>query len=171
MDNTKYVIVVGIDYTTASDRALHEAFALARSRYGAQLHVANVRTTIDPQTSTPGAPNPLPPWAQWATELREYVAHMAAAFEATDSAPPFRELYTHQRMNDPARELIALAAEVHADLLVVGAHDWHEASRMTLGSVAAAVSRLAACPVLVVRAPSANDTTSPSAADAPTTSA
>lgn len=169
MDSAKYVIVVGIDYTTASDRALHEAFALARGRYGAQLHVANVRSSVATQTSSAGAPSPLPPWAQWATELREYVAHIASAFEAEDGAAPFQQLYTHQRMNDPARELVALAAEVHADLLVVGAHDWHEASSTTLGSVAAAVSRLAACPVLVVHSPSANETTSPAGATTTTT--
>ncbi len=64
---------------------------------------------------------------------------------------PFQHLYTHQRSNDPAHELAQLAADVEADLVVVGTHDWHGVTRLVLGSVAEAVTRLAPCPVLVVR--------------------
>jgi nucleotide-binding universal stress UspA family protein len=152
MSNPKYVIVVGIDYGAASERALDEAFALASTKPGAQLHVANVRSAVGVQTGAPaGAPNPLPPWAEWQTQLREYVAQRVAAFQAAAGVTPFQHLYTHQRMNAPAHELAQLAADVEADLVVVGAHDWHGVGRLVLGAVADAVTRLAPCPVLIVR--------------------
>jgi len=147
MNKAKYVIVVGVDYSTASERALDEAFTVACSKHGAQLHVVNVRAPLDEAT----AANALPPWDYWAAELREYVARQAAAFEATAGVAPFPHLYTHQRMNDPARELAQLAAAVEADLVVVGTHGWHGVSQPTAGSVAEAITRLAPCPVLVVR--------------------
>jgi nucleotide-binding universal stress UspA family protein len=132
MNTPKYVIVVGIDYSTASERALDEALALACAKHGAQLHIANVRSALD-------------------GELREYVARQVAVFQATAGVAPFQHLFTHQRMNDPAHELAQLAADVDADLLVVGTHDWRGEPRPMLGSVAEAVTRLAPCPVLVVR--------------------
>ena len=151
MNKPKYVIVVGIDYSTASDRALDEALALACAKHGAQLHIANVRSALDAPTASNGAPAPLPPWEYWAGELREYVARQVAVFQATAGVAPFQHLFTHQRMNDPAHELAQLAADVDADLLVVGTHDWRGEPRPMLGSVAEAVTRLAPCPVLVVR--------------------
>ncbi|MEO6598931.1 MAG: universal stress protein [Polyangiaceae bacterium] len=149
MNKPKYVVVVGIDYSGASERALDEAFTLASYKPGAQLHIANVRSPSPVVLA--GIPLPLPPWAEWQTELREYVARRVAAFQATAGVTPFKHLYTHQRMSDPAHGLAQLAADVEADLVVVGTHDWHGASRLLLGSVAEAVSRLAPCPVLIVR--------------------
>lgn len=149
MNKPKYVIVVGIDYSTASERALDEAFELAVTKHGVQLHIVNVRSAFSAQTAFFGALVPLPPWQDWATELREYVARKVTAFQATAGVAPFHHLYTHQRMNDPAHELVQLAADVEADLLVVGTHDWRGVAR--LGSVAETVSRTAPCPVLVVR--------------------
>ena len=150
MNKRKYVIVVGVDYSAASERALNEAFALAHTKHGAQLHIVNVRATPDESIAASGEVAPLPPLEYWAAELREYVARRAAAFEATASVAPLPHLYTHQAMNDPAQEITRLAANVDADLVVVGTHEWHGVPR-ALGSVAEAVTRLAPCPVLVVR--------------------
>jgi len=145
----KYVLVVGIDYTAASERALDEAFALGRSKYGVQLHVVNVRPAPSDPTATDEV-SALPPWRYWAIELQEYVARKVAAFRATAGAAPFQHLYTDQRMGDPAHELTELAASLKADLLVLGTHDWQKTSGAAPDSVAEAVSRLARCPVLVV---------------------
>ncbi|HYQ44450.1 MAG TPA: universal stress protein [Polyangiaceae bacterium] len=150
MTNRKYVIVVGIDYSAASERALNEAFTLARTKHGAQLHVINVRAAPDEPVRDSGQAAPLPPLEYWTAELREYVARQAAAFEATARVAPLPHLYTHQGMNDPAQEIARLAANVDADLVIVGTHEWHGVPR-ALGSVAEAVTRLAPCPVLVVR--------------------
>ncbi|HEX2671511.1 MAG TPA: universal stress protein, partial [Polyangiaceae bacterium] len=92
---SKYVIVVGIDYSTAAERALDEAFALGRGKYGVQLHVVNVRPAPSDPTATDEV-SALPPWRYWAIELQEYVARKVAAFRATAGATPFQHLYTDQ---------------------------------------------------------------------------
>jgi len=150
MNKAKYSIVVGVDYSAASERALHEAFALACTKHGAQLHIVNVRAVPDEPNPSLGETAASPPLEHWTAELREYVARQAAAFQASASAPPFAHLHTYQCVNDPAEELARVAATIDADLVVVGTHEWHGVPR-ALGSVAEAVTRLAPCPVLVVR--------------------
>lgn len=56
------------------------------------------------------------------------------------------------RAGDPAREIVAEAAEWQADLLVVGTHGRKGPSRLLIGSVAEAVVRNALCDVLVIPA-------------------
>ncbi|HYQ28399.1 MAG TPA: universal stress protein [Polyangiaceae bacterium] len=80
MNKPKYVIVVGIDYSMASERALDEALTLASSKHGVHLHVVNVRGVVDEHATSVEAPAPPPPWRYWAAELREYVARKVAAF-------------------------------------------------------------------------------------------
>lgn len=53
----------------------------------------------------------------------------------------------------PYREIVVLAGEERADLIVVGTHARGGLERALLGSVADRVIRLAPCPVLSVRGP------------------
>jgi nucleotide-binding universal stress UspA family protein len=57
------------------------------------------------------------------------------------------------RRGSPSTEIVALASEEHADLLVIGTHGRGGVSRALLGSVADRVIRTAPCPVLTVRKP------------------
>jgi nucleotide-binding universal stress UspA family protein len=52
---------------------------------------------------------------------------------------------------DAATEIVALARDVKADLIVMGTHGRTGLSRLALGSVAEAVLRRAQCPVLTVK--------------------
>ena len=54
---------------------------------------------------------------------------------------------------DPRSCIAQAAAEIHADLIVLGTHGRRGFARALLGSVAEAVARVAPCPVLLVRAP------------------
>jgi nucleotide-binding universal stress UspA family protein len=54
---------------------------------------------------------------------------------------------------DAAREIVRVATEVKADLIVLGTHGRGGLSRLLMGSVAEVVMRNAPCPVLTVRAP------------------
>ncbi|HTM22059.1 MAG TPA: universal stress protein, partial [Kofleriaceae bacterium] len=60
-------------------------------------------------------------------------------------------LFLHARIGAPAREIVELAEEVEADIVVVGTHGRHGINRLVLGSVAEHVVRDAHCPVLVAR--------------------
>ena len=57
------------------------------------------------------------------------------------------------RTGAPHEEIVALATDELADLLVIGTHGRGGMSRVLLGSVADRVVRLAPCPVLTVRGP------------------
>ncbi len=48
-------------------------------------------------------------------------------------------------------EIVQLAANLHADLIVVGTHNYSTLKRLVIGSVAEQVVRKASCPVLVMR--------------------
>jgi len=55
-----------------------------------------------------------------------------------------------ERIGDPAQELVAVASELDADLVVVGRRGGPEEQRVEPGSVSADVVRRAPCDVLVV---------------------
>ena len=54
---------------------------------------------------------------------------------------------------EPYREILRVAAEQHAGLIVVGAHSKGAVERMFVGSTAQHVVRQAVCPVLTIRQP------------------
>ena len=54
----------------------------------------------------------------------------------------------------PYHEIVTLARDKHADLIVIGTHGRGGVNRALLGSVADRVVRLAPCPVLTVHEPS-----------------
>ncbi|HUG36014.1 MAG TPA: universal stress protein [Candidatus Limnocylindrales bacterium] len=57
------------------------------------------------------------------------------------------------RTGTPYREIVDLATDERADLVIIGTHGRGGMSRALLGSVADRVVRLAPCPVLTVRQP------------------
>jgi nucleotide-binding universal stress UspA family protein len=61
------------------------------------------------------------------------------------------EVEFHTRHGEAATEILRLADEVRADLIVVGTHGRTGLSWMLAGSVATSVLRRALCPVLAVR--------------------
>jgi len=70
-----------------------------------------------------------------------------AASKAQHEAPVF----VHLRIGRPWEEVVRVAAEIWADLVVVGTHARTGVPRLLLGSQAEEVVRRASCPVLVVR--------------------
>jgi hypothetical protein len=75
------------------------------------------------------------------------VTQRAAASVVANSA----RFFGHLRTGDPAREIVQLASDVAADLIVVGTHGRTGMMKLLLGSVAQTVLTNAACPVLVVK--------------------
>jgi nucleotide-binding universal stress UspA family protein len=59
--------------------------------------------------------------------------------------------HVHVAVGIPAREILALAADLEADLVVVGSDETNRLERWLLGSVAELVAREARCSVLVAR--------------------
>jgi nucleotide-binding universal stress UspA family protein len=53
----------------------------------------------------------------------------------------------------PSEEIVEIARQEHAEMIVMGTHGRSGLDRILLGSVAERVIRLAPCPVLTVRQP------------------
>ena len=147
----KYVILVGTDYSEASDLALEGALELASSKPNAELHVVNVWLAENDTTPGVSINSSSLNVEDAATALLAYVSQRVAAFQAQHGASLANQVKAHVRVAEPGREIAQLAADLEADLVVVGTHDRRGIERLLLSSVAQMVSRLAPCPVLIMR--------------------
>jgi nucleotide-binding universal stress UspA family protein len=78
------------------------------------------------------------------------VDNVAKAFASRETASEVR-FFVHARIGSPMAEILALAAEVGADLIFIGSHGKTGVDRLLLGSVSERVVREAKCAVLVAR--------------------
>jgi nucleotide-binding universal stress UspA family protein len=142
-----YVIVVGFDESDTGEQALLEAMRLAKQLPQSELHVTSVIASggkLHDKGELEHAANEL---RSRAGELHKHVLRVCAPGQSGDA---FRQqVVLHVRLGDPATALIQVAADVEADLLVVGTHRRHGVDKMLAGSVAEALIRRAPLPVLV----------------------
>lgn len=133
-------IVFPTDFSTASDAALVHAAALARQS-GARLLIVHVEE---------------PPLAYGGGELyyglpepsSERILKMLEDVKPGDPTVPFTHRLT---MGDPAAEIVRIAGDENAEMIVLGTHGRTGITRLLMGSVAEAIVRRAPCPVLVYR--------------------
>ncbi|MFM8987004.1 MAG: universal stress protein [Planctomycetia bacterium] len=133
-------VVFPTDFSTASDAALVHAEALARQQ-AARLLIVHVEE---------------PPLAYGGGELyyglpepnSERILKMLEDVKPSDPSVPFAHRLT---MGDPAGEVVRIAADENAEMIVLGTHGRTGMTRLLMGSVAEAIVRRAPCPVLVYR--------------------
>ena len=148
-----YVIVVGVDYSDTGELAFTEALALAARQRPAELHVLNVMPlslpTLAPEFASGAVTVSI---NEAASRITAHVEKRLNEFRAArgDDIAGLR-VVPHLRTDSPAFEVAQLAADLEADLVVVGTHGRRALARMLVGSVAELTVRLAPCPVLVVR--------------------
>ena len=134
-------ILVAVDGSTHSVRAVEEAVDLARSE-GARLTLVSV--------GMPAAvvwPTPFQPTASDA-ELEE--AALGVVHDAASKVPSDVPVATAVRLGRPADEIVKRAKEGHHDLIVMGARGRGAATSLLLGSVSHAVLNQAPKAVLIV---------------------
>jgi len=140
-------ILYPTDFSDASRRALEYALAVA-----AWYEAALTALHVVPETMAPGNElaylgNPM---------LRDPVAQEAALCELSAVVAPARKLGLHTetalREGKPPAEIVTVAGELPADLVVMGTHGRAGIPRWVLGSVAETVLRRVQCPVLTVPA-------------------
>lgn len=148
-------IVVGYDGTRSAERALARAAGLAAS-FGAKIVVVDVAAPV-PIDSPDGAFG-LMPYASYRTPESVVLAEEALWRQHRSSV----EAYLAQAgvesefagvVGQPAGEIVDVAADRKADLIVVGTRDAGFFERLLGGSVSQGVARHAHCDVLVVHAP------------------
>jgi len=134
---TKRQIVVAYDFTAVSEAALDHAIALLKRDPAQILHF--VMALNDHQTYLSADST--------RAELIVRIQRLFAAHALGRDA----EFFVHTRIGRPEEEIVQLAQEIGADLVIVGSHSRTTVGRLFLGSVSEAVVRAARCPVLVAR--------------------
>lgn len=135
-------IVFPTDFSTASDAGLAQATKLAKQA-GERLVVVHVAE---------------PPLAYGGGELyygipepnEQALAEMLGKVRPTEPGVPCEH---HLVRGEPAHEIVRLAEQVKASMIVMGTHGRTGLMRLLMGSVAEAVVRRAACPVLIFKPP------------------
>jgi len=151
-----YVIVVGVDFSAASELAVQRAFELASEQASAEVHLVNVVQTYGAQVAyempLDGSALSVLTIAEARSRFKQYAdAALAKFLDASGGRGSIGRVVAHVRFDSIATEIAQLAADLEADLVVVGTHGRRGLARALLGSSAEATVRLAPCPVLVVR--------------------
>jgi nucleotide-binding universal stress UspA family protein len=138
-------ILLATDGSASSDRAAHRATEMAHA-FGAEVHVVHVMPVSQPYhlvgTDAEG-PTMYEEDLQWAQELldgqvskiEEDGAHVTKAY---------------LRTGEPDAEVVALAEDIGADMIIVGSRGMSRLRR-PIGSVSSSIVAHAHCPVLVIR--------------------
>jgi nucleotide-binding universal stress UspA family protein len=141
------VMLVAIDFSPASRRAL--AWALDHALYApCHLHTVHV---VDRRWRLADLRADLDALRAELVDVHDTAVAELAPLIAAGDRGKVGSLHEHVALGDPATEIVALAGELGADLVVVGNHGGDAVRRMFTGSVAHKVVRDAPCPVVVVK--------------------
>ena len=150
-----YVIVVGVDRSEMSELAIQEALSLAAAKPYAEMHLVNVVPAYGPQAtytlSNDTSDSELISVDEAQRRFGAYADQALRRFTERHAGKHLGRVITHLRFDAIADQIAQLAADLEADLIVVGTHGRRGLSRLLLGSSAEATVRLAPCPVMVVR--------------------
>jgi universal stress protein A len=140
-------IVVATDFGEPASVALTYGRNFARA-FSAGLHVVHVANDLASSAPVSEIPMDL-------TKVQAQLdAEAKASLDALVTDDDLRTLKVKKALltsATPARAILDYAAEVHADIIIVGTHGRGGLAEFFLGSVAQKVVRSAPCPVLTVR--------------------
>jgi len=152
-------ILVAVDFGDSSDAAFRHALTFARAFDATILVMHAVDVPID---AYPGYP--LLPMGDISGAM-EAAARKGLDAELLRAAAEWPKVKSVLRRGKPWREVIDVAVEEHADLIVMGTHGRQGIAHALLGSVAERVVRASPVPVMTIRA--ATSDASPIAAEKP----
>jgi nucleotide-binding universal stress UspA family protein len=138
-------ILVPVDFSVHSQKAMAYALALAARAGSASVHLMHVVEPLPLSLVGDAGPAALPE-----QEVAAYCEHELARL-AYDRASPGLPISSAVHAGQPSAEIIAVAKEMRSDLVVISSHGRTGLEHLLLGSVAERVVREAPCPVLVVR--------------------
>ena len=146
------VLLVGVDFSESSVSAIDAALDLAATEGSTAVLHALVVDEMSVGLVIPFVHSTSQALIESVDRLRALLVERVGAASARHRTLHIQYAQAHGASGSPARELAHLAAELNADLVVVGSHGRRGLERALLGSVAEMAVRLCGCPVLVVRA-------------------
>jgi nucleotide-binding universal stress UspA family protein len=151
MTNQDTQVVVAFDFSHSGRQALYRAIALAKR---APNHVLHFVCVIEPHGGVSAVPRTGPVDYHYTDQVQGALLDEIATELRAANIEDRVHFFVHARIGKPAEEILALAREVGADLLVIGTKGLTGLEHMVLGSVAEKVIREAGCAVVVARAKS-----------------
>lgn len=139
-------IVVGVDFTEFGEHVVEQAMQIA-ARHGAALHLVHVTPEAPAVIMDTMYPRREPP----VDLIEDRLIDKAASLISHATLPPPNGAFAHVVAGNVAAEICSLAADLGADLIVLGTHSKRVVRRLLQGSVAEQVVRSAKCPVLIIR--------------------
>lgn len=143
-------ILFPTDFSDCGNYALPYAASLARS-FGASVICVHVIEPIVPTVGYTGMTEPLP-IADISEQLEDSAERELPRIAEREECAglDIEEIIAH---GEAASEIVRVAEERQADLIVISSHGRTGLGRILFGSTAEAVVRHASCPVLVVKPP------------------
>lgn len=143
-------ILIAVEDSVYSDIATEYAFSLAKQLHAdvALVHVnegtiAPVPYVADPLMIEP--PLMMPELIHFQEEASKNLLN-----KICDTYGDGLNLFTFNKIGDPKTEILAVADEWNADMIVLGTHGRTGFDHFLSGSVAESISRHAKCPVLII---------------------
>lgn len=141
-------VVVGFDFSHTARAAMYRAIALANR---APFHILHFLCVLDPHGEIPALPHRGRVDFAYVERVEAALLEEIAA-ELKGAAIADRvHFFVHVRIGQAAEEILSLAREVGADLIITGSKGRTGVERLVLGSVAERVVREAGCTVEVAR--------------------
>jgi len=142
-------ILIATDDSECSKKALQHGHSLAKIM-GASVALIHV---IEPAAPTNYGADPLmgqqPIVIPETTEIQEENSRNMLD-EISKGFEDAKEVFTFSRIGSPKQEILSVANEWAADLIIMGTHGRTGFDHFISGSVSESVTRRAPCPVLVV---------------------
>lgn len=142
MNIQTFQVVVGYDFSKSGREAMFRALALASRAPSHVLHFVNVLEDGDYRA---------------AEVAQKAVAEVIERGLREITAPDNVHFFVHARIGKPADEILAVARDVGADLIILGTKGLTGVEHFFLGSVAERIVREAHCTVEVARAKTYDD--------------
>lgn len=134
-------ILVPVDFSDLSEKSLHYAVSFAR-QFNSEIYLLHVVEII---------PTPEVVVAESASlnaKLRQQAEEQLSGWRKGTGIP---SVFSRIEDGIPYREIVRMADEINAELIILGTQGRRGLSRLFVGSTAERVVRHAPCPVMVVR--------------------
>ncbi len=141
-------VVVGYDFSHTGHAALNRAVCLAAR---APHHVLHVVCVVSSDAPIPSIPVYDGVDYMYASRVQEALAHVVQEELERENVTTRINFFVHARIGKPVAEILGLAREVGADVIIVGSHGLTGLERLVLGSTSEKIVREAGCTVEVAR--------------------